>query len=702
MQSYLPPKEVTKIALRLRHLIEQCVPCELEEVAVTRAHSRIITQGVIQAAREAGGDGEAREPYRSCVVFCLLVVKRWFSHQAVVELWDADLHRVRAIACEVIAKNIIETEEDLAYLLHDVLLRRYSILVDGEPTPPSNVIEKAVDLHALRVICSSGYQKCINYLWRGWLVQDENDPAVFVDYHDRDNRSLLVHLDPDRMRTPMYQNMATLLMSFVYLGLYTSCINTINPSGTFDGAEVLLYLFTLGFVCDELTKFWKAGRHIIGFWNSFNGVLYAFLAVSFVMRIWGLSRPELDDPTRIYWNKMSYTLLAFTAPMFWIRLLLYLDSIRFFGAMLVVVKVMMKESLIFFALLVVVAIGFVQAFVGMDIVDDNVADDVVFILKSMANSVLQSPDFSGFDNFSPPFGIILYYCFTFIVMVILLNVLIALYNSAYEDIYDNADDEYLALFAQKTMQFIRAPDENVFIAPFNLLEIVLVVLFEWWVPKRQYELINDAVMAVVYSPLLVLAAFAERKAAAEILSNRSRGEEDDDRIEEWEQLADEVDFETDGWDKTCTSVAANVEEDPSVVEVRQLRSEVEQLRGVVGGLIGVVGRRQSASESSRNGGEASVGPTAAQYDELKDMLSTLIVRLEDQTTSRETVDTEVAETVGHRQILDVLAVLVARLDEKDSATGEEEGGSQSAKDKKKGKKDKKKDKKKKDEDSDSD
>lgn len=49
-------------------------------------------------------------------------------------------------------------------------------------------------------------------------------------------------------------------------------------------------------------------------------------------------------------------------------------------------------------------------------------------------------------------------------MVILLNVLIALYNSAYEDITDNATDEYLALFAQKTMQFVRAPDENVFIA----------------------------------------------------------------------------------------------------------------------------------------------------------------------------------------------------------------------------------------------
>lgn len=49
-------------------------------------------------------------------------------------------------------------------------------------------------------------------------------------------------------------------------------------------------------------------------------------------------------------------------------------------------------------------------------------------------------------------------------ILVLLNILIALYNSAYEDITDNAIDEYMALFSQKTMQFVRAPDENVFIA----------------------------------------------------------------------------------------------------------------------------------------------------------------------------------------------------------------------------------------------
>lgn len=50
------------------------------------------------------------------------------------------------------------------------------------------------------------------------------------------------------------------------------------------------------------------------------------------------------------------------------------------------------------------------------------------------------------------------------VLIVLLNILIALYNSAYSDITDNAIDEYMALFSQKTMQFVRAPDENVFIA----------------------------------------------------------------------------------------------------------------------------------------------------------------------------------------------------------------------------------------------
>jgi hypothetical protein len=315
-----------------------------------------------------------------------------------------------------LTRNRIETEDDAPYLMHSVLLRRYSYMSSNGPTPPVNVIEKAVDLHSVRVIGSSGYQKCISYLWHGWLVQDENDAGVFVDYANKTNPNYFVHMDPDRMRVPRHQNAAQLLFSLVYLGLYTLAINSVNPTGELDAAEVILYIFTLGYVCDELVKFYKAGYHILGFWNAFNGILYSFLTLSLIFRIIGLTG-STDSDIRKQYRKLSYNLLAFIAPMFWSRLLLYLDSFRFFGAMLVVLKVMMKESVIFFALLVVVIIGFMQAFIGLDITADNIIDDVPFIFEVMLKAIMQSPEFEGFENFGHPWGLILYYCFTFVVMV---------------------------------------------------------------------------------------------------------------------------------------------------------------------------------------------------------------------------------------------------------------------------------------------
>ncbi|ROT41923.1 hypothetical protein SODALDRAFT_318721 [Sodiomyces alkalinus F11] len=603
--STIPAAQVTKVALKLRHLVESAVPCDLDESEITRAHSSIITPEVVQAAKEAGGS-----EYRACVVFCLLICKAWFRQQSVVELWDADLHRGREVACEVIAKKLIETEDDTSFLLHNILLQRYSILVDGEPTYPANAIERAVDLHAVDVITSSGYQKCVDHLWRGWLVQDEDNPTTFVDYANRDKISFFTHLDPDRIRVPRYQNATQLLVTIAFLVLFTVAVNTPNPSGRLDVAEVLLYLFTLGFICNEVTKVYKAGYRILGFWNAVNGVLYTLITASFVLRMVGLGQPldhGHEDPAhhREFYRTLSYNFLAFSAPLFWCRLLLYLDTFRFFGAMLVVLKVMMKESLIFFALLAVVIVGFLQAFIGLDIVDDMAVDEYGVIIKAMANAVMQSPEFDTFGRFSPPFGTLLYYFFTFIVMVILLNVLIALYNSAYEDIYQNADAEFLALFAHKTLQFVRAPDENVYIPPFNLVEIVLIALFGWWMPAGRFEQLNDAVMSCCYAPVMVAAAAYESNVARAIHRNRARGGSGDDYDDvvdhEWERVAcapeTQVDFEAEGWDKVCEAAKSDIEVEPAVQEVRQLRAEVEELKRMLAEISRAVGAAAAGEES---------------------------------------------------------------------------------------------------------
>ncbi|KAJ5890919.1 uncharacterized protein N7473_007147 [Penicillium subrubescens] len=577
-QSLESSKEIAKVALRLKYQIEQVVSCEVDESTLTNPNSRIISQGVIETARQAGG-----EDYKACVVFCLLICLRWFKMQSNVELWDADLHLGRAVACEVIAKRIIESEPDQDYLLKNILLKRYSIFTEGEETAPANVIERSVDLHALRVISSAGYQKCIQYLWRGWICQEEGNPTNFVEYKDKSSTDYWVHFHPDRMRTPLYQNICQILFSLIYLVLYTAVINTVNPTGDLDTVECILYLMTLAFICDEAAKFWKVGRNYLEFWNAFNSTLYTLLVISFVLRVVALAHSSsTHDAERQLYNGLSYNFLAFSGPMFWMRMMLYLDSFRFFGAMFVVLRVMMKESLIFFALLFVVLAGFFQAFIGMAQVDSDV-DMTRPIIQGMANSVMQSPEFEIFQDFAFPFGIILYYVFNFVVMIVLLNILIALYNSAYEDISGNATDEYMAIFAQKTMQFVRAPDENVFIPPFNLIEILcLVAPFEWWLSTSGYAKLNDVVMGVLYSPLLVLTAWIETRQATRIRWNRRHGEEDDDCEQEWEHVAQDVDFDLDdSWKEEVKQSTPDIRVDSCTLEVRQLKEQVAALTELV-------------------------------------------------------------------------------------------------------------------------
>jgi len=106
-------------------------------------------------------------------------------------------------------------------------------------------------------------------------------------------------------------------------------------------------------------------------------------------------------------------------------------------------------------------------------------------------------------------------------------------NSAYDSINSNSDDEWMCLFAERTLQHVRAPDQNPFIPPFNLIEIFfLIIPLEWWTSAETYQRINSAVMFVLYTPVLLVTAYIEQRQAKRVRGNRSRGESDDDTQEE--------------------------------------------------------------------------------------------------------------------------------------------------------------------------
>ena len=97
----------------------------------------------------------------------------------------------------------------------------------------------------------------------------------------------------------------------------------------------------------------------------------------------------------------------------------------------------------------------------------------------------------------------------------------------------------------------------------------------------RYERLNNYVMGFLYSPLLLITAYVETRQAHKVKHNRRHGESDEDTTEEWEQMAGEVDFESDGWAKKVEGTKPNVEADVAVVEIRELREQVEELKKMV-------------------------------------------------------------------------------------------------------------------------
>ncbi|BFZ62032.1 Calcium channel yvc1 [Saitoella coloradoensis] len=570
----------TKVALRIRYLVQEIIPVAYKESHVTKPNSRIITSDVIELVRtRAGVDSKETN---ACVVYALLMCRRWFMKQSKSNLPDADLNNLRAVACDVLAKQIIDTTDDVDELFKSLLFRRYSMIQAGEETDrisgecflfvltylysyrDAQAAEAAIDQHVTYVIGANNFQRCITYLWRGyWEVDSGPDGMTFTPNRELTNTSFRVHLDGEKIKTPRYQTLWGVITSAIFLLLYTIAVNTPDAIGQVDVVEIILYVFVIASTIDEFAKLWKVGRFAyLAFWNVWNLTTYTMFHICLGYRV--AAAFTKDSENQLQYNLRAYQFLAAAAPLMWTRMLLYLDTSKFFGTMLIVTKEMLKESVVFFALLAVVAAGFIQSFLGLDSAD-QVLDSPVALLHSIIQAVLQSPDFDTFRDFAKPFGPILYYLWVFVTAVILLNILVALFNVAYSNITDNSTDEFLALFSRRTLNAVRAPDENVFLAPFNLVEVIFLLPLQPLLSRSAYQALNRKVIFVLYFPFLCgIAYFESRFQAKWIQKNMSHGEElGQEPDEDWEGEDEFAALSEDGteagskWKKMVKETAPN-------------------------------------------------------------------------------------------------------------------------------------------------
>ncbi|KAH8830357.1 calcium activated cation channel [Flagelloscypha sp. PMI_526] len=466
--------------------------------------SRIICAPVIAAFRDAAGDFVQALPY------ALLRARAEFMYDANHNAADYDENYGRAIACEVLARRIVHfaPAESLNSLLSTRFRHRQ---IDGDISGYANCLEMAIDSNSTIFLSSSEAQDVVLALWKGDLIQKNNpdhdiEYTIYEDSHHK--RTFWDHVNPNRLSVPRYQNMfriiVWLVLLFVFSQAVQSPVDDINdPSAPMSPWEIALYLLGFSLGVEDLHTLYKLlslfSWRLFSFWTLVNLMTDSLLLSAFIVRVIGLLVDGIDLRTR------SFQILSFVGPLLWMKLIRIFDGYKYVGTMQICIARMLRESGIFFALLSILALGFYQGLYALDLAD-GVADTPVVVVNLLVQALLGDPSFDKFAESSA--GLWLYYLWNVVTAVILLNVLISLFSSAYEDVVDDAEGEYLAFFAEKTVGMIRAPDSYVYPAPFNLIEAFFIAPFEPCVSHQTYAIINNYVMTTIFFvPLLFLALY---------------------------------------------------------------------------------------------------------------------------------------------------------------------------------------------------
>ncbi|THG98320.1 hypothetical protein EW026_g3838 [Hermanssonia centrifuga] len=386
--------------------------------------------------------------------------------------------------------------------------------LDGDDSEKTSALEMAIDSHCTIFLSSSEAQDVVNDLWKGRIAQKHNDDhdIEFVPSAEIMTEGVWSHLDPARLAVPRYQNIFRIMVWVFFLFTYSQAVreplDKLDPDHSdFDFWEIVLYTMTLAFVFEDVQKIFKlllfVSWRALSFWNFVSFATDALLITAFALRVAGMTTEgDRSSSFRI----QSFQWLSFVAPLIWMKVIPIFDGYKYVGTMQICVARMLQESGIFFGLLGILGVGFLQGLYALDAADGQ-TDHPSEVINLLIQALLQAPNYDRWGGSAP--GLFLYYLWNVATVVILLNILISLFSSAYDDVVEDAAAEYLAYFADKMIGMIRAPDEFIYPAPFNLIEFVLIAPLEYVVSKKAYARINKCVMLVVFFIPLVLISIYE-------------------------------------------------------------------------------------------------------------------------------------------------------------------------------------------------
>ncbi|SNX85313.1 related to YVC1 - vacuolar cation channel [Melanopsichium pennsylvanicum] len=509
------PAIISALIRRVRSLVARLIDRDFDDKRITGAEG-IIDLEVISAFHELGGD------FGDAVPYALLEARKAFERDAEKQPLDHGLNRKRMVACEVLVQRLVahiersNIEKDLtnAHSSHLCLTKKFRrFQSDGDVTLPTSALEAAIDQNCVPVLASIEARRVTQAIWDGTLVQkySPHGYTYFVPYDRKDDGAFILHFHPSRLGVPKYSYITNIFLWIFFLAIFTVQTRTLKEFDLFEG---ILWVMAAGYLVEDASRWFKMkGLGAVEFWTVLDLLTDGLLLVSFCFRVASFIAHGKRSES---YELRAFQFLACVAPLIWVQLLKVFDGFVYFGTLTVIILRMFKESAIFFTLLALVMIGFGHAFLALDAADESRVDNVVIkIVDVLTQSLLGGADFdlTSEDAFGYPYGHILYYAYCFVTAVILLNILIAFFGTAYSDVVDSADEVYAAFFCQKVVAMVRAPDQFVYLPPFNLLEAFIIAPLEWVLSHDAYAKLNHSVQSVLFALPLMCIAFYESRSA---------------------------------------------------------------------------------------------------------------------------------------------------------------------------------------------
>ena len=188
----------------------------------------------MDAYLKAAGD------FQDALPFALLEARRSFYKDALTNPADYDENQGRKLACETLARKIIQGAPLLRQ--HLLLSTRYTrIESDGDESLPVSALESACDQNATYFLSSSESQRCTAALWKGHLIQafDDAGHVTYAVYENAGKGGFLNHFDPARLAVPRTQNWFRIVLWIVFLIAYTAALQT--PDRAFGLEDIILW-----------------------------------------------------------------------------------------------------------------------------------------------------------------------------------------------------------------------------------------------------------------------------------------------------------------------------------------------------------------------------------------------------------------------------------------------------------------------------